>query len=374
MEVKTYIENLGYELISKEYINNSRKLIIKDNYGYYYTIKLNNLKYGSPPCFVEKRNPYSIQNIKLWCKLNNKPFILLSEEYKGNKENLKWQCLKEECKEIFEMCWKSILIGTGCNYCAGRQIGSSNCLATKNPELSSEWHPTLNGNLTPYDFTCGSGEYAWWKCKKGHEWKTTIASRNQGKNCPYCAGLLPTKENNLLVINHILCEEWDYNKNKKKPEDYCPNSNKKVWWKCLKCNHGWKTTINSRNNGIGCPKCRESKGEKKIDEILTKYNIPHNSQYKFKDLKGIGGGYLKFDVPVFWDEEKIKLRMLIEYDGKQHYKWIKGWITEEEFKILQYHDQLKNEYCKNNNINLLRIPYWDFNNIENILNNYIINV
>ena len=122
-EVKIYVESLGYELISKEYIRNNKKLIIKDKYGYYYTINLINLKSGNPPCFVEKRNPYSIHNIKLWCKLNNKPFELVSDVYEGNKINLQWQCLKEDCKEIFEMCWKSILIGTGCNYCAGRKVG-----------------------------------------------------------------------------------------------------------------------------------------------------------------------------------------------------------------------------------------------------------
>ena len=368
-EVKECVENKGYELISTKYISNSKKLIIKDRYGYYYTINLKNLKSGSPPCFVEKRNPYSIQNIKLWCKLNNKPFILLSEEYKGNKENLKWQCLKEECEEIFEMCWKSILIGTGCNYCAGRQVGLSNCLATKNQELASEWHPANNGNLTPYDVTCGNDRKVWWLCNKGHEWKSAIASRNQGKNCPYCAGLLPSKENNLLICNPKLCEEWDYEKNKKRPEDYCPNSNKKVWWKCGKCNHKWKTTINSRNNNVGCSQCKESKGEKEISRVLTKYNIPHNSQYTFDDLRGIGKGLLKFDSSVFWDKEMTKLRTIIEYDGQHHFKPVCfGGISIERaiknFKKQVENDIKKNLYCAENNIQLIRIPYWEYDNIE----------
>jgi TusA-related sulfurtransferase len=228
-DIRSYIADLGYELISKEYKNNWSKLIIKDKYGYYYTVKLNNLKSGYFPCIVEKRNPHTIQNIKLWCQLNNKPFVLLSEEYKGRDEKLKWKCLKEECGEIFNTSWHSILSKEGCSYCAGRNIGLSNCLATKNPILAKEWHPTRNGDLTSNDVTCSTDKKVWWLCSKGHEWQANIASRNQGKNCPYCAGNLPSEENNLLVCNPKLCEEWDYENNKNKPEEYSPNSNKKVW-------------------------------------------------------------------------------------------------------------------------------------------------
>jgi len=368
MEVKTYIENLGYELISKEYINNSRKLIIKDKYGYYYTIKLNNLKAGYFPCFVEKRNPYTIYNIKLWCKINQKPFKLISEIYKEKDKKLQWQCLEEECGEIFTSSWNEIRNNCGCPFCSGHQVCLSNCLATKNPKLALEWHPTKNGKLTPYDVTANSGQYAWWKCDKGHEWRAIIASRNNGRCCRYCAGQLPSNDYNLLIINQILCEEWNYEKNDKIPEEYCPCSNQKVWWKCSKCNHEWEAIINSRNNGNGCPECNESKGEKQIDYILTKYNIPHDSQYTFDDLRGVGGGLLRYDVPVFWDENKTQLRLLIEYDGRQHYEWIEGWITKDGFETLQIHDKRKDEYCKKHKIKLIRIPYWHFNNIEEILN------
>ena len=179
---------------------------------------------------------------------------------------------------------------------------------------------------------------------------------------------MPSNDYNLLIINQILCEEWNYEKNDKIPEEYCPCSNQKVWWKCSKCNHEWEAIINSRNNGNGCPECNESKGEKQIDYILTKYNIPHDSQYTFDDLRGVGGGLLRYDVPVFWDENKTQLRLLIEYDGRQHYEWIEGWITKDGFETLQIHDKRKDEYCKKHKIKLIRIPYWHFNNIEEILN------
>ncbi len=60
-------------------------------------------------------------------------------------------------------------------------------LATANPELAKEWHPTKNGDLTPSDVTPGSNKKIWWACSKGHEWKTAIEHRSYGTGCPYCS-------------------------------------------------------------------------------------------------------------------------------------------------------------------------------------------
>lgn len=251
-------------------INNSLrtfKFIIKDIYGYYYETSFPRFKDGTMPAIFHKSNPYTIQNIKLWCKLNDKPYELLSEEYQGNKKLLKWKCLKSSCGEIFKQSWDNIFRNHGCPYCAGQKVGLSNCLATKNPDLAAEWHPTKNGDLTPYDVTCGSNKDVWWQCKLNHqhEWHVSINSRNSGNKCPYCSGLLPTKEYNLLTVNPELCEEWNYNKNKSKPEEYCPNSGKSVWWKCKDCGHEWEAIIANRNDkNEGCPKCKKSKGKKEF--------------------------------------------------------------------------------------------------------------
>ena len=365
------INFLPYELISNNYIGVKNKLVFKDFDGFYYNTSLESLMLNKSLSKIAKSNPYTLQNIKLWCELNDKSFELLEDqEYKGSNKKLKWQCLKSECGEIFEMSWGNISIGRGCSFCGGKQVGISNCLATKNSKLASEWHPTLNEDLTPWDVTCNNGRNVWWQCDKGHEWEASISNRySQHSDCPYCTGRKPSKEYNLLVCNPKLCEEWDYNKNKINPEEYCPNSGDKVWWICSKCGWEWYIQINQRNGvyKTGCPLCAESKGEKQLDYILSQYNVPHDSQYTFDDLRGIGGGLLKFDTPVFVNKEKTQLRILIEYDGKQHYEWVKGFYTKEDFLKLQYHDKLKNEYCKNNNISLLRIPYWDYDNIENIL-------
>jgi len=65
-----------------------------------------------------------------------------------------------------------------------------NCVATKSIHLMSEWHPTKNGSLTPYDFSLGSGKSVWWKCSRGHEWKAVICNRSKGVGCPICSKII----------------------------------------------------------------------------------------------------------------------------------------------------------------------------------------
>lgn len=81
--------------------------------------------------------------------------------------------------------------GGGCPYCAGRKVlAGFNDLATLEPTVAKEWHPTKNGVLTPQDVTSGSKKRVWWRCSVGHEWQAVIYSRtgNQRCGCPVCAG------------------------------------------------------------------------------------------------------------------------------------------------------------------------------------------
>jgi len=76
--------------------------------------------------------------------------------------------------------------GQECPYCSNRKACDDNCLATVNPKLASEWHPTKNGTMTPEYVTAGSAKKAWWQCKRGHEWKVSVGNRSKGCGCPYC--------------------------------------------------------------------------------------------------------------------------------------------------------------------------------------------
>lgn len=84
---------------------------------------------------------------------------------------------------------------TGCPYCAGRKVLKGfNDLKTLCPDIASQWHPSLNGALTPEMVTPGSNKKVWWQCSMGHVWKSVIYPRTgaQQCGCPVCAGKVST--------------------------------------------------------------------------------------------------------------------------------------------------------------------------------------
>lgn len=85
----------------------------------------------------------------------------------------------------------------GCPYCANRKVlAGFNDLATTQPEIAAQWHPALNGTLTPEQVTAGSKHKAWWICPEGHVWKTVIHARTGPRrtSCPICAGNISKKQ------------------------------------------------------------------------------------------------------------------------------------------------------------------------------------
>ena len=125
-----------------------------------------------------------------------------------------------------------------------------------NSQIASEWNYEKNGCLKPENYTAGSNKRLWWKCSKGHEWQATIAVRNSGSGCPYCAGRYAVRGiDDLKTANPDFISEWNYEKNRDlNPEDFKLNSNQRVWWKCAK-GHEWQALISNRCIGRGCPYC-----------------------------------------------------------------------------------------------------------------------
>lgn len=136
--------------------------------------------------------------VEFWHPTKNKgisPFLVSPF---SNKKNY-WRCSKGEDHE-FERSpnqWKK---NSGCPICSGRKIVKSNCMATTHPELTKQWHPAKNGDLTPEKIVSGYGKRVWWKCPKGddHEWPATIVNRNRGKGCPFCT-LTPQSRQELTI-------------------------------------------------------------------------------------------------------------------------------------------------------------------------------
>ena len=142
-------------------------------------------------------------------------------------------------------------------------------------------------------------------------------------------------------------------------------SNRRLYWDC-KCTCGKEITVKGdhlrQKNQLSCG-CLSSKGEEEIAQILKDNNIQFIIQYKFKDfVSNYNNIPYRFDFAIF---ENQHLLYLIEFDGEYHFNFQSSskWNTEESFLHRKDLDNKKNEYCKINNIPLIRIPYTIKNNI-----------
>ena len=118
--------------------------------------------------------------------------------------------------------------------------------------------------------------------------------------------------------------------------------------------------LSGQTSSCGC--YLKSKGEYRVEEILINLSILYENQKSFNDcVNPKTGGKLYFDFYL------PNYNCSIEYDGEQHYrdKQHKMWNgTKESFAIRRYRDNIKNQYCKEHNIKLIRIPYWDYNKLN----------
>lgn len=362
-EIIEIVESLGYEFIDEYVKKNYRRVIIKDFNGYKYDVHLDGLIRCKNPEFVSKSNPFVLENISLWLEINNKTFRLTEENvYLGSDKKLFFSC--DICPEEFDSTWNSIYSqGTGCPFCSGHRLSDLNRLSILFPDIAFEWHPTKNGYLTSYDVSYSSNEKAWWICKEGHEWDATIDSRVRGNSCSYCSGQRVSDRNRLSLHYPEIASEWHPTKNGNlTPDDVSYGMTKKVWWICEE-GHEWEASISHRTNGARCPKCKNSRGEKKISSFLKEFNITHIPECKFKSC--VHKKELPFDFAIF--DSDGYLYCIIEYHGIQHYEPIDFFGGEKAFRELQIRDKIKQKYCEDNNIPLKIIPYWDFDNIEQIL-------
>lgn len=143
------------------------------------------------------------------------------------------------------------------------------------------------------------------------------------------------------------------------------NNGKNESWIFCECpfcgNQRWfQTRYIKSGDTKSCGCIGRSAGEEKIARILSENNIKFEQEKIYEDLK--------FELPARFDFYLPQYNLLIEYDGEQHFKSCKfGNITDEEaeqrFIKIQQHDTIKNEYCYNNNIPLIRIPYTHYNDL-----------
>lgn len=136
--------------------------------------------------------------------------------------------------------------------------------------------------------------------------------------------------------------------------------NTHILCQCKICQHIWNPVARSLLCKEGCPHCHKSKGETKIEQFLKDNLINFEPQKTYSGLVGVGNGLLSYDfyLPDF--------NLLVEYQGQFHDGTAPRQSTEELIVQVE-HDRRKREYASHHNIGLLEIWYYDFNNIENIL-------
>ena len=279
----------------------------------------------------------------------------------GSSKKVWWYC---EIHGEYQQEIRLKTNGAGCPYCSGRYATPETCLEATHPNIAKQWHPTKNGKLTPKDVLAKSAKKVWWLCPIHGAYKQSLENKNKGCDCPYCTGKKAHSTTCLGNINPEIAKLWHPTLNGSlTPEDVLPKSGKNVWWICPIHGAYQQKIIKKTMRDDGCPSCGESKGEKTISTYLTENKIKFTSQYTFEDCRD--KNLLPFDFGIL---NNSSILLLIEYDGIQHYKSIEYFGGMESLKSQQRRDKIKNEYCNENKIPLLRIPYWNYDNIVNILN------
>ena len=172
----------------------------------------------------------------------------------GSNRKIWWKC--PEGHEWLSSIYGRTSKRSGCPYCTGRKVSPGRDFKSVFPDLAKQWHPTKNGNITPDQVMPGSHRSVWWKCEKGHEWRSLVKSRSQGLGCPVCSNktIMPGV-NDLQTLAPLLAKEWHPSKNGKlTPDQVSCGSSKNVWWRCTH-GHEWQATVYSRTDGHGCPIC-----------------------------------------------------------------------------------------------------------------------
>lgn len=214
----------------------------------------------------------------------------------------------------------------------------------------------------------GSKEQIYYECPKHGIQHSAYGNIINGHGCYNCAREYTTNlQRNApkKLINYI---SKTNNNTLLNPEDYIKSDVANLEIMCGLCNQNtFITSFTNYKNGVNrCETCRKSMSryELEIRNILDKYNIKYKSEKTFKDCKD--KGLLPFDFYLY------DYNTCIEFDGEQHYNinydiTMKAPDPKLAFETRQKHDKIKTEYCNNNGIGLIRIPYWKKNHIEEII-------
>lgn len=287
--------------------------------------------------------------------------IIILDEYRGANTEMEFECKKGH--HTWKQIPYNILKGKGCPKCRriaeGKrrrktQVDFLKDMAEKAPNVEA---------LSEYK---SAFEKVKFKCKKcGNIWMAphcNVANGHTG--CPSCGNQKISEK--LSKSNDQFLEELAKTNPTLEPlEPYTANY-VKILVRCKVHNYEWRVRPSQLlDRKIGCPKCVSSYNENKLYSILTKWGYDVVLQKRFKDCKD------RHTLP--FDAYLPEYNICIEYDGEQHYmenqfKWREDDnVRNSHFKIIQLHDFIKTKYCLEHEIPLIRIPYWESENMESFL-------
>lgn len=286
-------------------------------------------------------------------KYNNEYEIL--EEYINTHEPI----LTRHNKCGYE--WKSrphdLLSGHGCPKCGVEKYSCKRRMTPK--EFEDKLKKISNGKIKALEKYKNSRTKIKFKCLEcNHEWSSlpnNILSKRS--SCPNCYGnIKKTTEQFKQEVYNIVKDEYTV------IGEY-QGTNKKLLIRHNSCGNEWMITPSKFLLGRRCPLCNESHGEIEIRKYLVRNCIKFKRQYRISECKL--NKSLPFDFALF---DKDKLIALIEYQGRQHYKFIEFFGKNGRFEKQQIRDNIKRKYCSVNNIPLIEIPY-TVKNIDCFLTN-----
>lgn len=326
------------------------------------------------------------QFIKMkWSTSNKKYFInklysytKIGDEFLVKAEDLMPQCkakvnvICDYCGKTYNTCFsiyhKGILQNglNACSKCAPLKTNSINLNKRKQDNyIRAKEICESNGYkfLSSIDDCTTVKNTVQFECSRHGSQNIILDNLIRGHLCYKCgreATKLSLRRSNNEVLKII---EGKNNNRLLNPEDYIDTFTNNLKVVCGSCGHTFIQSLSSyKANLTGkCHNCNEiSYGEYLISNFLDRYDIEYVRGYKFEDCKDKRCLPFDFYLP--------KYNKLIEFDGLQHYKPVWG---EESFMIGKLHDAMKDWYCRWNNIELLRIPYWKSSDIEEILVDYL---
>jgi len=312
-----------------------------------------------------------------------------SEIQAGSDDKVWWKCYVANGHEWPSKVYSRTTNDSGCPFCSGHRVTPEESLQAFSPEVADEWDHEKNGKVKPIHVSPYSNKKYNWICKKcGYSYKADPAHRLDKKNptgCPQCAKIIIGKKvkERALKVNRLsesvehceIADEWDYEKNfPVTPHDVSIGTHDQYYFKCKQCGTSYRARLSNRTrkNGSGCSNCNSNSIlENTVNELLNDIGITFKREQRFDKCRN--ELELPFDFAIFVNDLPIAL---IECQGKQHYLPFNFGSTvytpEETLKKIQNNDNIKLQYCQDNNIPFLRVPYlWDDVEIEYELTKFL---